>query len=247
MTSPILNIAAYKFTTLDNLPALRIHLRELCTSENLKGTIILSPEGINLVLAGPHPAIERFLTHLRALPNLADLQLKESTSDTQPFGRLRIKLKNEIIPFNIPTIDPRKYTSRRVSPQLLKQWLDERRPLTLLDTRNTFEIDVGTFENALPIHIDDFREFPDAAQKLPDSLKHQPVVTFCTGGIRCEKAAPYLEQLGFTDVYQLDGGILKYLESCGHAHFTGDCFVFDQRLALTDTLTPSENPPNIKC
>ncbi len=236
---PIVNIAAYKFANLQDLPRLRDGLRSLGLEQQLRGTILLSSEGLNLFLAGTRTSIDVLLAHLRAIPELADLPVKESYSNEQPFHRLLVKIKSEIIAFGVPGIEPGRYTSRRLSAQQLKQWLDEGRPVTLLDTRNNFEVETGTFRKALPIGVEDFRHFPEAVARLPEELKEQPVVTFCTGGIRCEKAAPYLERAGFRDVYQLDGGILRYFEDCGGAHFEGECFVFDQRVALDAALQPS--------
>lgn len=236
---PIVNIAAYKFAPLGELVALRHELRDLCHAQQLKGTILLSVEGINLFVAGRREGIDALLDCLRRIDGLHNIDVKESFSSEQPFHRMLVKIKREIIAFGVPGIDPRSYTSRRLSATELKQWLDEGRPLTLLDTRNNFEVRAGTFRDALAIGIDDFRHFPTAVERLPEALKTQPIVTFCTGGIRCEKAAPYLESVGFSDVYQLDGGILKYLETCGGAHYDGDCFVFDQRVALNDKLDAS--------
>lgn len=218
---PILNIAAYKFAPLTGLAELRIELRDLAKAQRLRGTILLSPEGINCFVAGERPGIEALLERVRRIPGLADLPVKESLSREQPFNRMLVKIKAEIIAFGMPGIEPGRYTSRRLSPRELKRWLDEGRPVTLLDTRNEFEVDAGTFEGAVALPLDDFRHFPQAVLGLPAELKRQPVVTFCTGGIRCEKAAPYLEQAGFADVYQLDGGILKYFEECGGAHDPG--------------------------
>lgn len=233
---PVVNIAAYKFTPMSDLSSLRTELRELTKSERLRGTILLSTEGINLFIAGTRLGVDRLLARLRALPGLGDLPVKESYSDELPFRRMLVKIKKEIIAFGVEGIAPSQYTSPRVSARQLKQWLDEGRPVTLLDTRNDFEVKTGTFRNALAIGIEDFRDFPKAANRLPEELKERPVVTFCTGGIRCEKAAPYLERQGFREVYQLDGGILKYFEECGGAHYDGDCFVFDYRVALDPTL-----------
>lgn len=232
----IVNIAAYLFVTLDDLPRRREELQELTHRLNLKGTILLSEEGINLFIAGSRDSIDELLSVLRSDPLLAELAVKESFSDRQPFSRMLVKLKKEIIVFGIDEIDPRKVTAPYLPAKQLKQWLDEGRPLTLLDTRNDYEVKVGTFENALPIGVDHFRDFPDAVRALPDELKDQPIVTFCTGGIRCEKAAPFMLREGFREVYQLDGGILKYFEECGGDHYDGDCFVFDQRVALDPQL-----------
>jgi RluA family pseudouridine synthase len=147
-----------------------------------------------------------------------------------------VRLKKEIIAFGIPGIDPARRTSPKVSPKELKRWLDEGHPVTLLDTRNDYEVKLGTFRNALPIGIAHFREFPQAVARLAPELKEQPIVMFCTGGIRCEKAGPFMEREGFKSIYQLDGGILKYFEECGGEHYAGECFVFDQRVGLDPSL-----------
>ena len=234
--APILNIAAYKFLPLADLRALRTRLQTLCKDENLKGTILLSPEGINLFVAGEAPGTERLLSELRSWPGLADLQPKVSETDHQPFRRMLVRLKKEIIAFGVEGIDPSRRTSPKLSARELKRWLDEGRPVTLLDTRNDYEVKLGTFKNALPIGIDHFREFPEAVARLSPELKKQPIVMFCTGGIRCEKAGPFMEREGFESVYQLDGGILKYFEECGGEHYAGECFVFDQRVGLDPSL-----------
>jgi len=221
---------------LGGLAELRSELLALCQRLQLKGTILLSPEGVNLFVAGQRAPVDALLARLRAIPQLHELEAKKSFSDAQPFRRMLVKIKREIIPFGVAGIDPRLSTSRRLSARELKRWLDEGRPVTLLDTRNDFEVQIGTFTNAKAIGVDNFRDFPAAAEQLPEELKKHPVVTFCTGGIRCEKAAPLLEREGFTEVYQLDGGILKYFEECGGAHFRGACFVFDDRIALDSSL-----------
>ncbi len=235
----VVNIAAYKFADLTELAELRSELRALCQSHQLKGTILLSPEGINLFVAGERIGIDALLNRIREIPGLEDLEVKESLSHERPFQRMLVKIKREIISFGVEGIEPHRYTSPRISAEELKQWLDEGRPVTLLDTRNNFEIDAGTFRDAVAIDIDNFRQFPAAAEQLPEEMKQQPVVTFCTGGIRCEKAAPYLERVGFQNVLQLDGGILKYLEVCGGEHYDGDCFVFDRRVAVDEKLSES--------
>lgn len=237
--SAIVNLSAYRFTPLDDLPALRTRLLDLAVNEGLKGTILLSPEGINLFLAAPRPAIDRFLTALRAIPAFADLEPKESLSAHQPFGRLQVKIKREIIAFGVDGIDPARAPAPRLAPETLRDWLDSGRPVTLLDTRNDYEIQLGTFRGALAPGIDHFRDFPQAVRRLPAELRNQPVVTFCTGGIRCEKAAPFLQREGFTNVFQLEGGILKYFETCGGEHFEGECFVFDERVGVDAALRPT--------
>lgn len=238
MPDPIVNAAAYQFADLRDLPAIRDDLRAVAAAGNLRGTVLLSPEGINLFVAGERAGIDALLARIRAVPGLAGIPVKESFSADRPFNRMLVKIKREIIAFGVPGIDPRRYTSRRLTAGELRRWLDDGRPVTLLDTRNDFEVAAGTFAGAVAAGVTDFRDFPAAVEKLPEDWKSRPVVTFCTGGIRCEKAAPYLEAAGFREVYQLDGGILKYFEECGGAHFRGECFVFDKRVALGPDLRP---------
>ncbi len=236
----IVNIAGYRFVRLDALDRRRDELKTLCKSLDIKGTILLSAEGINLFLAGHRIAIDQFLEQLRAMPGLAEFAVKESISDRQPFNRLLVRLKKEIIAFGVEGIDPSRHTSPKLSAARLRQWLDEQRPLTLLDVRNNYEVELGTFSNAVAANIDSFRDFPSAVARLPESAKTRPVVMFCTGGIRCEKAGPYMEQAGFQNIFQLDGGILQYFEDCGSAHYEGDCFVFDQRVAVDPELSETD-------
>lgn len=230
------NVAAYRFVRLEDPAALRGELRELCVQHALKGTILLAPEGINLFLAGRRPAVDALLARLRQLPGLADLEVKESLSEDQPFERLLVKVKREIIAFGDPEIAPQEYTSRKLPPRELRQWLAEQRDVLLYDVRNDYEVKVGTFAGAIPAGIDHFRDFPRAVERLPAEYRDKPVVMFCTGGIRCEKAGPYMERAGFRNIYQLEGGILKYFEECGGDFFQGDCFVFDKRVALDPQL-----------
>jgi UPF0176 protein len=246
-SKPIQNIAAYRFAPLANLRELRATLLAHCKALQLKGTILLSAEGVNLFVAGNAESIEDVLAHLRGIAGLEGLTAKYSQTAVQPFSRMLVRLKKEIIAFGVPGIDPARYTSRRIAPLQLRQWLDEGRPVTLLDTRNNYEVKLGTFRNALRMDLDHFRDFPEAVARLPEDLKRQPIVTFCTGGIRCEKAAPFLEAQGFREVWQLDGGILKYFEECGGAHYNGECFVFDQRVGLDPALQETAADQCFKC
>jgi UPF0176 protein len=233
------NLSAYQFTPLAELPALRTRIQDVARAGELKGTVLLSPEGINLFVAGRRESADVFVAALRSIPGLEHLAPKESLSARQPFGRMLVKIKKEIIAFGVPGIDPARQPAPKLSPETLRQWLDEGRPVTLLDTRNDYEVQLGTFRGALPAGIARFRDFPAAVRRLPSELKDRPVVTFCTGGIRCEKAAPLLQREGFREVFQLEGGILKYFELCGSAHFEGECFVFDERVALDAHLRPA--------
>lgn len=241
------NISGYLFAHLDNLKEWRVKLIDECKAHQLKGTILLSTEGINLFLAGQREDIDHLIAVVRSIPGLEKFQAKFSESDHQPFNRMLVRIKKEIISFGVPEVDPAKYTSRHLPAATLKQWLDEGRPVTLLDTRNDYEVKLGTFRNAIPIGVDTFRQFPDAVAKLPEELKKQPIVTFCTGGIRCEKAAPYMELQGFENIFQLDGGILKYFEEVGGDHYDGECFVFDHRVGLDPSLRETSSAICFHC
>lgn len=230
------NIAAYQFAELHDIKPLKAELLGLCKNWNLKGTILLSPEGINLFVAGSSDGVALLLERLRRVPGLESLQPKVSLSEHQPFSRMLVKLKKEIIAFGVPGIQPAHYTSRKLPAKELKQWLDEGKSITLLDTRNDYEVKIGTFKNATTLPLDHFRNFPQAIEQLPESMKEQPIVMFCTGGIRCEKAGPFMEKSGFKNIFQLEGGILKYFEECGSAHYDGECFVFDQRVGVDPAL-----------
>lgn len=235
----VANIAAYKFIAIGNRDALRASLLDHCRELDLKGTILLAPEGINLFLAGAEDAIAAFLGSLTADARFFDLEPKWSWSDFVPFQRLRIKLKDEIVTLRVGGIDPAGSPAPLLPAAELKRWFDEGRDFVIVDTRNEWEYSAGSFENAVNPHLQSFSEFPRLGEKLAE-LKDKVVVTYCTGGIRCEKAAPLLQLQGFREVYQLQGGILKYFEECGGAHWRGDCVVFDERGALDPQLHPVE-------
>lgn len=232
MSAEVINLSCYQFAPLEGLEELRTRLQEVAKAQGLKGTILLAPEGINFFLAGTRTQLAAILEAIRAVPGLADIAPKESPSAAQPFKRMLVKIKKEIIAFGVEGVDPARRPSAKISARQLKQWLDEGRPVTLLDTRNHYEVRMGTFKGAVAPHIWNFRDFPAAVAKLPGELRTQPVVMFCTGGIRCEKAGPFMALQGYTDVFQLDGGILKYFEECGGAHYDGECFVFDERVGV---------------
>lgn len=243
----VTNIAAYKFITLENLPALRDDIHARADALGLKGTVLLAPEGINLFLAGAQADIATLLQWLQSDPRFAELDVKFSLSDAVPFRRLRVKIKREIIRMDHPAIQPQAGRAPAVAPATLARWLeqgadDEGRPLLMLDTRNAFEVDAGTFEGAIDWRIDRFTQFPAAVQAHRDMLQGKTVVSFCTGGIRCEKAALYMAEAGIDHVYQLEGGILKYFEETGGTGYQGHCFVFDERIALDPALAPMGEP-----
>lgn len=242
-----INVSAYKFSPLENLPPLRERLLQITRHQSLRGTILLSPEGINFFVAGLRTQVDALLAELRTVPGLEELKLKESESDEQPFNRMLVKIKKEIIAFGIEGIDPARRPTAKLSARTLKAWLDEGRPVTLLDTRNHYEVRMGTFRGAVPAGIGHFRDFPEAVRRLPAELKAQPIVMFCTGGIRCEKAGPFMEREGFQNVFQLDGGILNYFEQCGGAHYDGECFVFDRRVGVDATLRETDSVLCFNC
>jgi len=238
----VLNISAYLFTRIVDAAELKPVLRDRAVAAGLKGTILLAEEGVNLFLAGDTNAVRHFVDALREDPRFAALRTKESWSETQPFGRMLVKVKREIIRMDHPTIRPESGRAPSVAPATLRRWLDqgrddEGREVVLLDTRNAFEVDYGSFDGALDWRLERFTQFPDAAAAAAADLEGKTVVSYCTGGIRCEKAAIYLRESG-VDAYQLDGGILGYFEQVGGEHWSGDCFVFDEREALTPDLAP---------
>ncbi len=250
--TPIVNIAAYKFITFDDTEAHRPHFQAICAELELKGTILLSPEGINLFLAGAREAIDQFLSWLRSDLRFTDIEVKESFSEKQPFNRMLVRLKREIITMKHPLIKPELGRAPAVSAADLKRWLDNGkddtgRPVVMVDTRNAFEVDVGTFENTIDYRITKFSEFPEVIEKHKDELNDKTIVTFCTGGIRCEKAAIHMKNIGYQSVYQLEGGILRYFEDVGGAHYQGDCFVFDHRTALNPNLEETETRQCFAC
>lgn len=240
----VLNVSAYRFVALPDAPALRERLAARAQALALKGTILLAGEGINLFLAGAPASVREFLDGLRADPRFAGLQAKESWSSEVPFRRLLVKVKREIIRMNQPAVQPAAGRAPALDAATLKQWLDRGhddagRPVVMLDTRNGFEVDHGTFAGAVDWRLQKFSDFPQALREHGAGLAGKAVVSFCTGGIRCEKAALALREAGLDAVWQLEGGILKYFEEAGSAHFVGDCFVFDERQALTAELSPA--------
>lgn len=234
---PVLNIAAYRFVGIEDPPALRERILAQAHSLGLRGTVLLAAEGINFCLAGLPGPVESFLGALQADPRFADLQAKRSWSGEQPFRKLLVKVKPEIIRMNHPAIQPAQGRAPAVDAATARRWLDqghddEGRPVVTLDTRNAFEVDHGTFEGAIDWRLARFSDFPAALDAHRAQLEGKTVVSFCTGGIRCEKAALYMREAGLHHVWQLDGGILKYFEETGGAHYRGGCFVFDEREAL---------------
>ena len=246
MSLPILNVATYRFVDLPDALALRERLFASAQAASLKGTVLLATEGINLCLAGPAAALREWLAGLQDDPRFAELDLKTSVSATVPFKRLVVKVKAEIIRMNRPAIQPKTGRAPAVDATTLARWLDAGaddagRPVLMLDTRNAFEVDAGRFQGATDWRLGKFSDFPQALATHRAELEGKTVVSYCTGGIRCEKAALLLVQAGVPNVWQLEGGILRYLEASGGAHFDGNCFVFDERETLDATLASTQS------
>jgi UPF0176 protein len=243
------NISAYQFVTLsaEQLPTLQAELKTRAISLDLKGSILLSTEGINLFVAGTDTAIESFKAFLESYPYFKDLPYKASPSQAQPFSRMLVKIKKEIISMGIDSVEPSKHTAPYVDAETLKTWYENNKDMVILDTRNDYEIALGKFENAVELDIKSFRDFPEAIKKLPEDMKNKTIVTYCTGGIRCEKAAEYMLQQGFKNTLQLDGGILRYFENCGQDHYEGECFVFDKRVAVDHELNETQTKQCYAC
>jgi UPF0176 protein len=245
MPARCLNLSVYRFTALDDLPPLRERLHAQARALDLKGTVILAAEGINLSIAGAPDDVRAWLAHLCADPRFAAVDVKESWSDRLAFRHLRVKIKREIIRMNQPQVRPEAGRAPAIDAATLVRWIDRGhddagRPLALLDTRNGFEVDAGAFNGAIDWRLTRFSDFPAAAAARRADLEGHTVVTYCTGGIRCEKAALALRAAGVESVMQLDGGILRYLEQVpGAPHWHGRCFVFDERVSLGADLQPA--------
>ena len=229
--------AMYKFTPLDDYQQWRLPLLAFCNEHGLKGTVLLAKEGVNATVAGSRQGIDALLHFLRGKKGLSDLQHKESYHSEPPFHRMKVKIKREIVSMGLPDLYPQRRTGTRVDPATWNS-LIRQQEVTVIDTRNQYEHEVGTFANAVSAETASFREFPDYVEQNLHPEQHKKIAMFCTGGIRCEKASTYLLQRGFQEVYQLDGGILNYLQTMqeDESLWHGECFVFDGRVALNDKL-----------
>ncbi|MGB3240601.1 MAG: rhodanese-related sulfurtransferase [Geitlerinemataceae cyanobacterium] len=227
----------YKFIQLADFSQKRVPLWTYCESQGVKGTILLAAEGINGTIAGSRGGIDAVLAFLRADSRLSDLETKESQAEVSPFQRLKVRLKKEIVTLGVPTVDPGNRVGTYVSPQEWNDLIDD--PQTIvIDTRNAYEVEIGTFAGAQNPHTESFREFPDYVSQHLDPSQHKKIALFCTGGIRCEKATSYLLDRGFEEVYHLKGGILQYLQDipAQKSRWQGECFVFDERVAVKQGL-----------
>ena len=236
----VVNIAGYKFEPLENPVDLVRMYQQKCDELKLKGTMLISKNGINFSLAGTQQATDTIIAFLEEDNRFLNIPLKVTYSETQPFRRMKVRLKKEIISLGRKDINPRDLTGERISPQDLKNLLDNKEDVLVLDTRNEYETRVGKFENAIDLNLDTFRDFPKAIESLPEEYKDKQIVMYCTGGIRCEKASAVMLKAGFVDVKQLEGGVLDYFKETGGAYWEGDCFVFDERVALDTDLNETD-------
>jgi UPF0176 protein len=235
--NPVVVAALYKFVTLDDYRTLRETLLDVCLAAQTRGTLLLAPEGINGTIAGSRAAVDQVLEFLRSDPRLRDLEHKESYDDHVPFHRMKVKLKKEIVTMGVAGVDPNKRVGTYVSPREWNDLVNDPEVL-LIDTRNDYECDIGSFRGAVDPRTTNFREFPEYVRANLDPGVHKKVAMFCTGGIRCEKASAFMLNEGFEEVYHLRGGILKYLEEvpAQDSVWEGECFVFDNRVAVDHSL-----------
>ena len=247
MSGRVLNIAGYRFVDLNDRDELRDPFMNMCTVLELKGTILLSPNGINFVLAGSEESVSEFIRYLESDKRFSGIPIKFSRTDYQPFRRMLVKRKNEIISLGKSEIKPSEFTGPYIKPIEFKRLLDGEEDILVLDTRNDYETRIGSFEGSLELGISTFRDFPNAIESIPEEYKSKTVVMYCTGGIRCEKASAVMINAGFEDVKQLEGGILGYFDECGGSYWDGDCFVFDQRVAVDSDLAETGIQMCFKC
>ncbi|AXA33439.1 rhodanese-related sulfurtransferase [Francisella adeliensis] len=235
--SQIVVCAMYKFVTLEDFEDMRQPILNTMIQNKVKGTLLIANEGINGTVAGTQEGITALLNYLKSDPRLADIDYKESYHDDMPFYRSKVKLKKEIVTLGVEDIDPNKVCGKHVKPKDWNELISDPDVL-LVDTRNEYEIEIGTFKNAVNPHTDNFREFPEYVDENLDPKKQKKVAMFCTGGIRCEKSTALMLEKGFEEVYHLEGGILKYLEEVPKEEtmWEGECFVFDSRVAVNHDL-----------
>ncbi|MBA2710234.1 MAG: rhodanese-related sulfurtransferase [Tatlockia sp.] len=238
---PYIIICFYEFVPLANYESMREPLLEMMRTTNVKGTIILASEGLNGSFCGLKEEIEPLMNHLKSYPELQNLDFKETFNDFNPFAKAKVKLRKEIVSMGIDNVDPRPQPGTHLSPEEWNKLISDPEVI-LIDTRNDYEVQLGTFKNAINPNTENFRDFPAYVEEQLIAKKDQKIAMYCTGGIRCEKSTAYLRQLGFNEVYQLNGGILNYLEKIPEENslWEGSCFVFDDRVALDKNLKGHE-------
>jgi len=231
-----INISGYRFTPINNLDQALENFNSLCADLALMGSIYIASEGINMGLSGNILDIQTFRRRLQEHTAFKNIRFHELYSTQMPYKKMTIKTRTELVPIEDSSIKVGDFNHQYLAPQELKQWLDEGRDFILLDMRNDFEFQLGTFDSATQLDLRRFRKLQTKNEQIQELPKDKPIVTFCTGGIRCEKAGPYLEKQGLDNVYQLHGGIIEYLRQTKGAHWHGNCFVFDERVSINHEL-----------
>ena len=243
----ISNITGYKFIKISDKQILKKELVAECNRLALKGTVLISDKGINFSISGTTKNIQILIKFLRKDSRFEDIDLKTTFNEYQPFRKMLVRIKKEIISMGIDGIDPSNLTATKIDPIELVEKLDKNNDVILLDTRNEYEVRLGTFENAIDLNLDSFRDFPEQINNLKNTLEEKEIIMFCTGGIRCEKASALMIKNGFKNVKQIDGGVINYFIQTGGRHWNGDCFVFDDRVALNKNLEETEYKLCFRC
>lgn len=243
----ISNITGYKFIKISDKQILKKELVAECNRLALKGTVLISDKGINFSISGTTKNIQILIKFLRKDSRFEDIDLKTTFNEYRPFRKMLVRIKKEIISMGIDGIDPSNLTATKIDPIELVEKLDKNNDLILLDIRNEYEVRLGTFENAIDLNLDSFRDFPEQINNLKNTLEEKEIIMFCTGGIRCEKASALMIKNGFKNVKQIDGGVINYFIQTGGRHWNGDCFVFDDRVALNKNLEETEYKLCFRC
>lgn len=239
-TLKISNITGYKFIPITDRKSLQGKIQKHSNKLGLKGTVLISEKGLNFSIAGEHKAIQDFIKFLRSDKRFSEIDIKTTYNDYQPFRKMLVRIKKEIISMGIDEIDPFTFTGEKITPKELQDKLNNNEDIVLLDTRNEYEVRLGTFEDAVDLNLESFRDFPNKIMSLDQKMKNKEIIMFCTGGVRCEKASALMLKNGFKNVKQIDGGVIKYFEDTGGSYWNGDCFVFDDRVALDKNLNETD-------
>ncbi len=243
----IANITGYKFTPITDTKLLQEKIINLSEENNLKGTVLISDKGINFSVAGLIENTSNFLKVIKKDEQFSDIDIKTTFNEYQPFRKMLVRIKKEIISMGVDEINPYEFTGEKIKPFELNKKLDAGEDVILLDTRNEYEVRLGTFENAIDLNLDSFRDFPTKINGLREQIGDKEIVMFCTGGVRCEKASALMLKSGFKNVKQIDGGVINYFKETGGAHWKGDCFVFDERVALDKELNETDYVLCFRC
>lgn len=239
-TLKISNITGYKFIPITDRKSLQGKIQKHSNKLGLKGTVLISEKGLNFSIAGEHKAIQDFIKFLRSDKRFSEIDIKTTYNDYQPFRKMLVRIKKEIISMGIDEIDPFTFTGEKITPKELQDKLNNNEDIVLLDTRNEYEVRLGTFKDAVDLNLESFRDFPNKIMSLDQKMKNKEIIMFCTGGVRCEKASALMLKNGFKNVKQIDGGVIKYFEDTGGSYWNGDCFVFDDRVALDKNLNETD-------